>query len=625
MARRARRLLVAVVATVLLATALPACVGGSGGSGPEGTVERYLTAWNRADYAAMARLVRRPPPEFDRVVGDLLGAVRVTGAEHRRAGPITETGGRATVPITNRYTSGPFGEWETTGLLTLVEVEGTWMVQWSTRQLAQSLVDGTRWTMDVTWPERAPILGAGDAPLTVLAPMVRIGIQGSAVTDPGALGDALRFAGATQEQVDRALATANQHPDWFVPVLEMTAARYGSVRDVVYPVPGTRFQNFATRQALTPGLGAHVVGSMGPITAELLAQLGPPYRASDRVGRTGIEAAYERELAGRPGATVRIVGEDGLTAATLAEWPATPGTAVRLTLDPAVQQAAEAALAGVEGEAALVALRASTGEVLASVSLPASREFDIALRGQYPPGSTFKIVTTAALLGQGLSPSTPLQCPATVTVAGQTFRNYESAAGGTLSLADALATSCNNAFVNATRDLAFDVLPAAATWFGLGTKPEIGVAASGGSVPTPTGPSEQAATSIGQAKVTASPLAMAAVAATVAAGAWHAPRLVVGAPNDSVPPRPLDPGVAEALRPMMAAVVTRGTASGARLPAGTAGKTGTAEFGTGTPPPTHAWFVGYRGDVAFAVLVPGGGVGGQVAAPIAARFLTALG
>jgi cell division protein FtsI/penicillin-binding protein 2 len=117
---------------------------------------------------------------------------------------------------------------------------------------------------------------------------------------------------------------------------------------------------------------------------------------------------------------------------------------------------------------------------------------------------------------------------------------------------------------------------------------------------------------------------MASVAATVAAGAWHAPRLVTGAPNDSVAPQPLDPGVAAGLQDMTAAVVSRGTASAAGLPPGTHGKTGTAEFGPGNPPQTHAWFVGYRGDIAFAVLVPGGGVGGEVAAPFAARFLSAL-
>jgi cell division protein FtsI/penicillin-binding protein 2 len=124
--------------------------------------------------------------------------------------------------------------------------------------------------------------------------------------------------------------------------------------------------------------------------------------------------------------------------------------------------------------------------------------------------------------------------------------------------------------------------------------------------------------------VVVSPLTMASVAATVASGTWHAPRLVVGAANDGVAPRPLDPGVAAALQSMMQGVVTSGTAAGAGLPPGTIGKTGTAEFGGGSPPPTHAWFVGARGDVAFAVVVYGGGVGGAVAAPIAARFLAGL-
>jgi cell division protein FtsI/penicillin-binding protein 2 len=210
-------------------------------------------------------------------------------------------------------------------------------------------------------------------------------------------------------------------------------------------------------------------------------------------------------------------------------------------------------------------------------------------------------------------------------VNGRTFRNYEGEAAGSLSLADAVATSCNNAFINGVGGLANDVLPTVAKKFGLGVDPQIGVAASGGSVPAPVSADEQAATSIGQSKVTASPLAMAGVAAAVASGSWHAPKLVAGAPNDSVPPVPLDPGVVASLQDMTAAVVARGTASGAGLPAGTHGKTGTAEFGSGNPPPTHAWFVGYRDDLAFAVVLPNGGVGGEVAAPLAARFLNALG
>jgi cell division protein FtsI/penicillin-binding protein 2 len=632
MARRARRRARQLaVAAALVVAALPACGGGSGSPDPEQTLNRYLDAWSRQDDAAMVRLVAGAPADLADTLAGIRTELRISAEQHV-AGEVTESddGTTATVPVRNTFTSDPWGDWTTDGTITLVKRgEGDderWKVRWSREQYVTGAAPDTRFALDEEWPDRAPILGAGGAPLTVLGPMTRVGVQGSRITDPAPLVDALRLAGASQARIDTALATAKEHPDWFVPVIEITAGRYAEIRDAIYPVPGTVFQQFGTRQTITPGLDAHVVGATGPITAELLAALGSPYGPNDTVGRRGIEAQYERQLAGTPGATIRVVAADGATTVgTLATFPAQPGTAVQTTIDPAVQQAAEAALAGLPGEGAIVAVRASTGEVLAVASVPLSNGFDIALRGQYPPGSTFKIVTTAALLEQGLTPASLLWCPATVTVNGRTFRNFEGEAAGSLSLADAVRLSCNNAFINAVDGMASDVLPATAAKFGLGVDPRIGVAAFGGSVPAPVSADDQAATAIGQAKVTASPLAMAGVAAAVAAGTWHAPRLVAGAPNDTVAPKPLDPGVVAALQDMTARVVANGTAAGAGLPAGTHGKTGTAEFGSGNPPPTHAWFVGYRGDVAFAVLVPNGGVGGRVAAPIAAKFLTALG
>ena len=116
---------------------------------------------------------------------------------------------------------------------------------------------------------------------------------------------------------------------------------------------------------------------------------------------------------------------------------------------------------------------------------------------------------------------------------------------------------------------------------------------------------------------------MAVMTASVASGTYHPPSLVVGA-NTGAESVPLDPTVVDQLRQMMAAVVNSGTGQAAKRAAGgqVFGKTGTAEYGNENPPQTHAWFVGYEGDVAFAVLVDGGGFGGSVAAPIAADFLT---
>jgi cell division protein FtsI/penicillin-binding protein 2 len=609
------------VVLTLVASVFAAC--GSSGEGPSAAVDRYVGAWNRRDYDAMAKLVAKPPADFADVHRGLVEQLRLSREEHRAA-DVREDGDRARVALTNQYTTDPFGEWESRGTLELVRRDDVWRILWSPQQIDTRLTPGTHLGLDVDWPDRAPVLGAGGAPLTVPAPMVRVGIQGSRVSDPAALTGALAQAGVSSTKVDTALTTAREHPDWFVPVVEMTQARYQELRPVIYPVPGTVFQNFASRQAASTELGVHVVGSVGPITAELLDHLGAPYGPNDVVGRSGVEAEYERTLAGSPGATIGIFDEAGGTVATLASFPQQPGTPVQLTIDPVVQRAAEQALAGIAGEAAIVAVRASTGEVLGSASLPVDRPFDLALRGRLPPGSTFKIVTTADLLQHGLTPASALSCPATITVDGQQFRNFEGESAASLTLAQAFAISCNAAFIGAAGDLPADSFVTTAAQFGIGTDPDLGLDAFGGSVPTPTSRSEQAATSIGQAKVVVSPLTMASVAATVASGTWHAPQLVVGPANDRVAPRPLDPGVAAALQSMMQGVVTSGTAAGAGLPPGTIGKTGTAEFGGGSPPPTHAWFVGARGDVAFAVVVYGGGVGGAVAAPIAAKFLAGL-
>jgi cell division protein FtsI/penicillin-binding protein 2 len=302
------------------------------------------------------------------------------------------------------------------------------------------------------------------------------------------------------------------------------------------------------------------------------------------------------------------------------------GRPVETTLDAALQRAGERALAGVGKPSALVAVRPSTGELLAVVNAPA--EYNRALLGRYPPGSTFKVVTAEALLAGGLRPGDQVNCPKETRVGGRTFGNFEDEVLGRIPFSSAFAHSCNTAFVGlAARRLDGDALGEAAGRFGFGVEPAPGIPAVTSRVPPASDEADLAAEAFGQGRVTASPLQMAMVAATVAEGRWHAPRLVAGddgtGGNGGQEPGALDRGVAGTLRGLMRQVVTEGTAAPAGLPAGTAGKTGTAEFGSGDPLPTHAWFIGFRGDLAFSVVVEDGGVGGRVAAPIAARFLRA--
>ena len=235
------------------------------------------------------------------------------------------------------------------------------------------------------------------------------------------------------------------------------------------------------------------------------------------------------------------------------------------------------------------------------------------------------MITAAALLLGGSSRSTPAPCPAELTVDGRVFRNFEGESAGSLDLAGAFQISCNNAFIGLADQLPSDALLRAGARFGFGTKWSLPVPSYGGTFPKPKDGAERAASAIGQGRVLASPVQMASVAAAVASGQWRAPTLTTQPAPRPVSTPALGGDVAATLQSFMASVVqSGGTAAGAGLPSGTSGKTGTAEFGSGNPPPTHAWFIGYRGNTAFAVIVEGGGVGGRVAAPLAARFLDAL-
>jgi cell division protein FtsI/penicillin-binding protein 2 len=190
----------------------------------------------------------------------------------------------------------------------------------------------------------------------------------------------------------------------------------------------------------------------------------------------------------------------------------------------------------------------------------------------------------------------------------------------------AFAQSCNTAFISAAADVPDADLVAAAESFGFNADYTVGLDTAAGSFPTPADATEHAAATIGQGRVTASPLHMATVGATVIDGTWEPPVLLPDLEvDDPAAPTTLAEGTPSTLLGLMRRVVTEGSGTAAAVPGvEIAGKTGTAEFGSGDPPPTHAWFVGLRGDLSVAVLVENGVAGGEVAAPVAGRVLAAL-
>ncbi|WP_076815748.1 penicillin-binding transpeptidase domain-containing protein [Pseudofrankia asymbiotica] len=346
------------------------------------------------------------------------------------------------------------------------------------------------------------------------------------------------------------------------------------------------------------------------LAGNLLGQVSPP---------TGLQRAYDDRLAASGGQVV-LRDARGAVAATPYSWTMANGDKIRTTVDLGVQRAAEQALATSRWPAgALVAIDVRTGGILAAANHPLNG-YGRALRGTYPPGSTFKIVTATAALMNGRDRNTMLDCSETASAGGRNFSNAENEKLGPETLRDAFARSCNTAFINLAGSLPPEALAQAARLYGFDGTPPLPIASVGGIFPTPKDAAETASASIGQGRVAASPMQMASVAAAVASGTWRAP-FVVGGPTRT---NQLPPKILPDLRAFMRGVVTDGTAAGVPFPGEVFGKTGTAEYTDGNPPPTHAWFVGYRGPVAFAVLIENGGFGAESAAPVAAAFLSAL-
>ncbi|MBO0809943.1 MAG: hypothetical protein J2P32_16730, partial [Actinobacteria bacterium] len=251
--------------------------------------------------------------------------------------------------------------------------------------------------------------------------------------------------------------------------------------------------------------------------------------------------------------------------------------------------------------------------------------FDRPLQGVFPPGSTFKVVTASALTRTGLQPGSRVACPGQVTIDGRTFHNFDNERLGSTSLLDAFAVSCNSTFAMlATQRLTGSSLASMAARFGFNARPRLGIPATLGRFTTPRQPVDLAADAFGQGTDLVNPLSQACVAAAVDNGTWRPPQLVISPARKQASPHPISGQILGALRPMMRAVVTVGTAAHVGFPPGVYGKTGTAEYGSGSNPPSHAWFIGYQGDVAFAVLVEGGGVGADKAGPVANAFLRHL-
>ncbi|NIH81196.1 hypothetical protein FHX46_003726 [Amycolatopsis viridis] len=316
---------------------------------------------------------------------------------------------------------------------------------------------------------------------------------------------------------------------------------------------------------------------------------------------------------------------DGAAPETLFGQGEVEATPLTTTLSLPTQAAAQRAVDSAGAPAMLVAIQPSTGDLLAVAQNAAAGTGPSALNGLYAPGSTFKIVTAAALLESGTATAdTVAGCPATARIGQRTIPNDDQFAYPPLPLHSAFAHSCNTTFAQLASALPADALATAASRFGLNADFTVpGITTETGKVVASANSAEQVESAIGQGTVQASPFGLALMAATVARGGAVTPRLWQELATQvntgyQAPPAP----VIAALRTMMREVVTGGTATGLRGAGDVHGKTGTAQFGDGSR--ANGWFAGYRDDVAFAVLLVGAD-SSKPAVDVSSVFLNGLG
>jgi penicillin-binding protein 2 len=454
-----------------------------------------------------------------------------------------------------------------------------------------------------------------------------------------------------------------------------------------FNLPGVRIEVLPARNYLHGDLASHLIGYLGQISREELlgSRLGA-YEGGDPIGKQGLEKLLEPELRGELGHTLLEVDAHGFEKKQVATQEPLPGNDVYLTIDQELQKVAETALVGQAG--AVVASEVNSGRLLVLASSPALRleEFvggisqknwremldnplrpltNKAIQGQYPPASTYKIVTALAALGEGaITPETTLHCGGSLAFGNRRYNCWKRSGHGAVNLKKALAESCDVYFYQVIQKLNVDTLAGYAKSLGFGRKTGILLEhEKGGLVPTAAWKKEiyreawqegeSLAVAIGQGFNLATPLQVNRMMAAVAnGGVLHRPQLIekIVDPDGRVVQsfetirdgefkgREID---LELVRKGLIAAIHNpgGTAERIRIKGLTvAGKTGTAQVVHRSQVEhitdenqipyryrDHAWFTCYapaeKPEIAVTVLIEHGKHGSSAAAPVARRIL----
>lgn len=520
------------------------------------------------------------------------------------------------------------GTWEYTTSATLTKGEDGWAPQLTPAALGPDLEDGETLAVHAVDPELGTITDRDGTQLYGPRDVKVLGLDKSQLSADQLDSSARDLAAALGTDADRyAESVAGAGEEAFVPALTIRVSDEGEY-DLAKAgqVPGFHALEEQRPLAVERDYAPGVLGSLREATAEDVEKSGGEIQAGDQVATGGVLAAEQDAILGTSG--LEIVATGGEQERPLHEVAPVAGTTVRTTLDDDLQRRATAAIADEDSPSAVIALSASTGDVLAAALGPTGQSYPVGLVGQYAPGSTFKTVTALSLLRAGVTPDTELQCPETASVAGRSFKNADSmdpSLFGTMPLRSVIAHSCNTALLLQHETVSQAELADAATTLGIGQEAPAGLDAFMGSIDPADEGVEHAAAMMGQGRVLTSPLAMATVLASVQNGSTVTPRILADE-DQAAPevPTPLTEEEAAQMQEMLRGVVTDGSLDDfADLPGEPViGKTGTAEFTNEEGElALHSWVIVAQGDLVVAAFVEDGSYGSVTAGPIAREVL----
>ncbi|WP_093169902.1 penicillin-binding transpeptidase domain-containing protein [Sinosporangium album] len=626
MRRRTQRALASSLALVACGATLTACFEEPS---PHEAVRGFLVGWQTGDYESAARRTDGDPAKVARAIEDV--GVHLDAASFRfRIMGLRHTGGASEADFKAEVDLGENNPlWEYDGKLPLHLVDGHWKVRWSPSVLHPQLKEGQRLAVSPTTEGRKPINDRNERALQTDEVLHVATVTPSKLDDPAKLVQQLsEVTGFPQDRLLRQVLSSP--PNDPVSLVTFGRGRYSQIESKLRALAPQGLRIERVTQPVAPASPVQIVGRVSAVTAETVQQLGGPQRAGDSVGQGGLQQYYQDMLTGSTG--TRVITVDLKTNEQVAELHKAQGrvnSSVSTTLDTGVQAAADAAVSVGAQPAALVAVHAPTSEILA-VGTKGMNQAKDALAGKFPAGTAFSMVAVDSLVKAGIDAKQKLPCPTERSVGGAQFQQV-GAAGGAPTLQSNFANACVTALASLARRVDAKALSDSAAAFGIGATWQLPLKSFPGAMPKVNSDAAKAKVIAGQ-NVEVSPLSMALVAGAAASGTWKPPVLVTKptapppgaaatpAPVPASEPIQLDAKSLETIKSFMRAGVTRGTAQAAEVQGGQRvhGIAAPALGTRGNNRTKFAWFIGWRGDLAVAVLLQGGEPGD--AAAVAGRF-----